>query len=153
MLDEIVARVLGSFNVDRKHVMHTGFSGGGIPTWYLAMSHPEVFTMVCFRSANFYGPKYFPTRNLAPWLDRPVYAFWGENDHELIIKPRLGHPGDGPWGLAFLQQLGCRNVKHEILPDGGHASRADLAAKWFDEVVHKAPEKAKKKKRPQPPAE
>ena len=115
--------------------MHTGFSGGGIPTWYLAMSHPEVFTMLCFRRANYYGPSYFSmTRNVGPWLNRPVYVYWGENDHDLIIKPRNGHPGDGPWGSLLLQQMGCRNVKHEILAGGGHAGRADLASQWFDEV-------------------
>ena len=152
MLDEIVRRVLGSFNVDRKHVMHTGFSGGGNATWYLGMSHPEIFTMLCFRSANYHGTVFFTTRNLAPWRNRPIYMFWGERDHELIIKTVPGHVAEGPSGLLFLQQLGCQNVKHEIVPSGGHDSRADLAAKWFADEVAK-PDKNAKKRRPKAAAE
>ena len=152
MLDEVVRRVFGSFNVDRKHVMHTGFSGGGNATWYLGMSHPEVFTMLCFRSANYHGPVFFTTHNLAPWRNRSIYMFWGEKDHDLIIKTVPGHVAEGPSGLLFLQQLGCQNIKNEILPDGGHASRADLAAKWFSEEVAKKPEKTTKKRKPKPVA-
>jgi poly(3-hydroxybutyrate) depolymerase len=148
MLDEVLRRVLGSFNVDRKHVMHTGFSGGGNPTYYLAMIHPEVFTAICFRSANYHGTKFFMTRDLAAWRDRPVYIFWGDQDHDLIIKPTPGHDPEGPAGLLFLQQIGCRNLKHEVLPGGGHASRADLAAKWFAKEVVPAVEKPKKPRRP-----
>ncbi len=152
MLDEVVRRVLGSFNVDRKHVMHTGFSGGGNPTYYLAMVHPEVFTALCFRSANYHGTSYFMTRNLTAWLDRPIYIFWGDQDHDLIIKATPGHDPEGPAGLLFLQRIGCQNLKHEILPGGGHASRADLAAKWFATEVVPVQEKPKKRRRPPPKA-
>jgi hypothetical protein len=47
-------------------------------------------------------------------------------------------------GLLFLRQIGCRNVKHEILPGAGYDGRGDLAAKWFGEEVLKAPEEEAK---------
>jgi poly(3-hydroxybutyrate) depolymerase len=147
-LDEVLRRVLGSFNVDRKHVMHTGFSGGGNPTYYLAMTRPEIFTALCFRSANYHGTMFFATRDFSAWRNRPVYIFWGEQDNEIIIKPMPGHAPEGPAGLLFLQQIGCQNLKHEILPGGGHASRADLAAKWFAKEVVPVVEKPKKRRRP-----
>jgi hypothetical protein len=43
--------------------------------------------------------------------------------------------GEGPAALDFLKRLHCENLKHEILPGGGHDSHPDLAAKWFAEEV------------------
>jgi len=135
MLQEILHRVLASLNVDRELVMHTGFSGGGLPTTMIAMRHPEIFTCLCYRSPNFLSPPLGV--NPKAWQHRPIYIFWGSKDHPLIIeKGNQGGPPEGPATLAFFRQLGCTRLKHEILEGGGHASRADLAAQWFaDEVV------------------
>jgi predicted peptidase len=148
MLDEVLRRVFGSFNVDRKHTMFTGFSGGGNATYYLGMAHPEYFTSLCFRSANYHGTMFNLTQDFTPWRDRPIYIFWGDNDHEIIIKPMPNHEPEGPAGLRFLRVIGCRNIKHEILPGGGHDSRVDLAAKWFAKEVVPITEKPTKRRRP-----
>jgi|GEM_PF-1473206 len=133
MLSEIMTRVFASLNVDRDLVMHTGFSGGGLPTTLIAMRHPEIFTALCYRSPNFLGPP----RGVDPrvWQRRPIYIFWGSQDHPLIIKKGNLGPPEGPATLAFFRQLGCTRLKHEILEGGGHASRPDLAAQWFAEEV------------------
>jgi len=134
MLVEILHRVFASLNVDRELVMHTGFSGGGLPTTMIAMRHPEVFTSLCYRSPNFLSPP--QGVNPRAWQHRPIYIFWGSKDHPLIIeKGNQGGPPEGPATLAFLRQLGCTRLKHEILEGGGHASRPDLAAQWFAEEV------------------
>ncbi|MCS7304640.1 MAG: hypothetical protein NZ602_05965 [Thermoguttaceae bacterium] len=134
MLLEIMERVFRSLNVDRELVLHTGFSGGGLPTYFYAMRHPEIFTALCFRSANFLGDR-FPM-DVRPWRNRPIYIFWGSKDHPLIIeKGNMGRPPEGPLCLAFFQKAGCTRLKHQIIEGGGHESRPDLAAKWFAEEV------------------
>jgi dienelactone hydrolase len=133
MLLEILQRVFASLNVDPQLVMHTGFSGGGLPTTLIAMRHPEIFTALCYRSPNFLGPP--RGVDLRVWQRRPIYIFWGSNDHPLIIKKGNLGPPEGPATLAFLRQLGCIHLKHEVLEGGGHESRPDLAAQWFAEEV------------------
>ena len=145
MLYGILRRVFGSLKVDRKHVLHTGFSGGGRPTWYIAMAHPECFTAVCFRSANFHCPEFIGMAKLRKWRTRPVYMFWGEQDHPIILHKGAGGEGEGPAGLKFLRTVVARRkLKHEVIPGGKHTSRADLAAKWFAEEVVAGPGKAAK---------
>ncbi len=141
MLSDIMKRAFGSFHIDRKHVLHTGFSGGGVPTWYIAMNHPEWFTALCFRSGNFYG-EFMPLKD-ATWRNRPIYIFWGTKDHPIILKksPVFRNAGEGPKALEFLEKrVRATKLKKEILDGGGHASRADLAAKWFAEEVVKTEE-------------
>jgi predicted esterase len=41
------------FAVDTSRVLLTGWSGGGIPTYYAGVRHPEVFRMVISRQGNF----------------------------------------------------------------------------------------------------
>ena len=134
MLAEVLERVMRSLNIDRELVLHTGFSGGGFPTCFLAMKHPEVFTALCYRSGNFCTVGLTPDPR--PWINRPIYVFWGSKDNPVIIeKGALGLP-DGPTCLMYYQQLGCQRLKHQLLDGGGHDPRIDLAATWFaDEVV------------------
>ncbi len=131
-LKDIMERVFKSLNVDRAHVLHTGFSGGGVPTWYIAWAHPEWFTALCFRSANFYGEKAVRFTRKAEWKTRPLYLFWGTKDNPIIItKSPTSAGGEGPASLDFLKKFQCKNLKHEIIPEGGHDSHPDLAAQWF----------------------
>ena len=145
-LKDIMERVFKSLNIDRAHVMHTGFSGGGAPTWYAAMKHPEWFTALCFRSANFWGEKAETISKKSDWKTRPIYIFWGDKDNPIIItkSPVMGG-GEGPAALDFLKKMHCQKLKHEILPGGTHDSHPDLAAKWFGEEVMGAEAPATKK--------
>jgi predicted peptidase len=77
MLKEVMTRVFGSLNIDRKRVLHTGFSGGGLGTWYVAAKHDDWFTALCTRSGNFYAE---PDIHLSRWRERPIYIMWGEHD-------------------------------------------------------------------------
>ncbi len=140
-LKDIMERVFKSLNIDRAHVLHTGFSGGGVPTWYIAWAHPEWFTALCFRSANFYGEKAVRFTRKSEWKTRPLYIFWGSNDNPIIVKqsPVMGPGGEGPPALALLKKMQCKQLKHEILEGGGHDSHPDLAAKWFGEEVLATP--------------
>lgn len=138
---EILARVFGSFNIDRKRVLATGFSGGGIYTWIMGWGHPETFTHLCFRSANtlcvvqdlLATPSLVKKRAATP-----TYIVWGERDHAVIVTASkftgAKNTPEGPYALDWLKNTAkCSRLKHEIVAGGSHASRFNLAAKWFME--------------------
>lgn len=153
MLDEILERVLGSLKIDRRHIVGTGFSGGGLPAYTCMMGNPKVFTALCFRGPNFYGS--MATR--PAWKTRPIYILWGENDHPMIYDKKSGS-GQGPEALTVL--LGLKDIageyrkrknpvafvsrdrsfKWDQIPGGGHDGRSDLVVKWFvDTVLGRSP--------------
>jgi predicted peptidase len=122
MLKEVMKRVLGSLNIDRRRVLHTGFSGGGLATWYVAAEHDEWFTALCFRSGNFFAD---PPIRISRWRHRPIYIMWGENDLSNI-------PGDDQRMLDFVQKtIDNPTVKHDVIPGGHHEGHPDLVAQWF----------------------
>jgi len=41
------------FAIDTSRILLTGWSGGGIPTYYAGVRHPEVFSMIVSRQGNF----------------------------------------------------------------------------------------------------
>lgn len=138
MLGQILDRVFAKLPVDRKFVLGTGFSGGGLVAYGIMMKYPQWFTALCFRGPNFRG-----LGARGPWRERPIYIFWGEKDHPMILNP------DGPNGLAALLKMKSLSQEYDrrkdpahfvaaagkfqwdLVPGGGHDPRADLAAKWF----------------------
>ena len=122
MLKEVMKRVFGSLNINRSRVLHTGFSGGGLSTWYVAAQHDDWFTALCLRSGNFFAE---PQISLSRWRTRPIYIMWGTNDLPDI-------PGQGAQMLDFVQNtMANKAVKHEIIAGGHHEGHPDLVAKWF----------------------
>jgi predicted esterase len=130
MLSNIMKRVLGSYNIDRKHVLFTGFSGGGFPTWYLATKDYQIFTALCFRSANFNGETYNLRSSIGHWRHRPVYMYLSDHDNPNINA-------EEPAGLAYLKKsVDTQNLKFDLLTnDNGHKSRPEIAAKWFQSLI------------------
>lgn len=151
VLTEIMQSVFSSLQIDRRHVLGTGFSGGGLPIWNLMMRQADWFTALCFRAANFHGGMASP----APFRDRPVFVFWGEFDEPQIFQRPWA--GEGPQGLdVWLSVKRMRGefrrrpdpnvfvseeagLRWEMIPGGGHDSRPDLAAQWFAREVIGAP--------------
>ncbi len=122
MLKEVMKRVFASLNIDRTRVLHTGFSGGSLATWYVAAQHDDWFTALCLRSGNFYSE---PEISLSRWRTRPIYVMWGTED-------MAGIPDQGAHMLDFLQKtMDNKTVKHEIIPGGHHEGHPDLVAQWF----------------------
>jgi len=146
MLCDIMERVLAKLPVDREFVLGTGFSGGGLPAYLIMMRHPEWFTMLCFRGPNFRG-----LGMRGPWRERPVYIFWGEKDHPLILN------ADGPNGLAALLKMKGLSQEYDkrkdpmhfvsadgkfqwdLVPGGGHDPCPGMCAKWFASFFKKNP--------------
>lgn len=144
----IVDFMQAKFDIDRRYRMITGFSGGGIPTYWFGMTHPHIFRFVCPRSANFPPilvtahqehpqlKKLFDTGEIKKNIDTAaresyIYVFWGSEDHQIILQSIQQI-------IAWLKSLEPAHLKFEKIEGMKHQSRADLAVKWFVETMAEA---------------
>ena len=49
----ILGELQYKFNIDRRNVFLTSWSGGGYPLWFIGLRHPDVFTAICSRQSTF----------------------------------------------------------------------------------------------------
>lgn len=130
MILSIMPQVFKALSIDQKNVLFTGCSAGAFPTWFVAARHPEIFTALCFRSANFVGEIENLNDYMPQWKQRPIYLYWGENDRPHVYK-------QNEVALQYLEtKIKTEKLTHEIVPKGGHSSRPDLASKWFASIIH-----------------
>lgn len=130
----IVEAIGTQFNVNRRAVMITGFSGGGNPSYHSGLGHPDVFTHICTRGGNF-SPQQVPTNKdvLAKGTPKQhIYIFYGEKDHPLIVGEG-GQPGAAGNAHAALEAAGYKHLVIEKVPGMKHESRPGKAAAWFGE--------------------
>jgi predicted peptidase len=78
-VNELLDSVLGSYNVDRKKIVVTGFSMGGAGAWHLAEKYPDRFSAVIPVSGR---PPAFGTE----W-HLPVLAIHSRNDQVVPFGP------------------------------------------------------------------
>lgn len=110
------------FNIDRANVMITGFSGGGFPTYWVGLRHPEVFSAVVARNCN------FSQYNLDGWYPpeakrTPIMVYYGENDPGTII-------GQSRSAIRYLRTRGFE-VSTAVLPGQGHQRHPEVAMGFF----------------------
>ncbi len=110
------------FNIDRANVMITGFSGGGFPTYWVGLRHPELFSTIVARSCN------FSDHNLDGWYptghtNQNILVYMGENDPGAIRSQSLR-------GVEYLRSKGFQVAKREI-PGLGHERRPEIAMGFF----------------------
>ncbi len=110
------------YNIDRANVMITGFSGGGFPTYFIGLRHPDVFSVVVARNCN------FSEGNLDGWwspesLRTAVKIYYGENDPAAIKS-------QSQRGIEYLRSRGFV-VEEEMLAGTGHERRPQVAMDFF----------------------
>ncbi len=138
VLLSIYEQICENFKVNRRAVMITGFSGGGNPSYYTGLRHPDLITHICTRGGN-WSPGWAVTDEALLKAGREklsIYIYYGDNDHPLILG-KDGQPGQAQEACDWLTKAGYKNVKFEMIAGMGHASRSDLAAKWFGEYLEK----------------
>lgn len=132
VLMEIVDTIRAHFRVNPRAVMITGFSGGGNPSYYSGLRHPDVFTHICTRGGNF-APFQLPKdekvleegkKNLV------IYIFYGDHDHPLILGQN-GEPGQAVQAYEALKAAGYEHLTIEKVEGMKHESRPGKAADWF----------------------
>ena len=85
--------VLGSYNIDRKKIVVTGFSMGGAGTWHFAAKYPERFSAAIPVAGR-------PTPSAAGWR-MPVFAVHSRDDEVVPIGPAEAR-------IAELKKAGVR---------------------------------------------
>jgi poly(3-hydroxybutyrate) depolymerase len=123
----LIAFLSAHYNVDRANVMITGFSGGGFPTYWVGLRHPDVITAVAIRNCN------FSEWNLDGWyppeaLQTSLLVYYGENDPAAIqLQSR-----------AAIQYLGAKGFRVEsvVLASAGHERHPEVAMQFFRRHWH-----------------
>ena len=110
------------YNLDRANVMITGFSGGGFPTYWVGLRHPDLFSVAVSRNGN------FSQGNIEGWFppaaaEMDVMVYYGENDPATIINQSRN-------AIRFLTAAGF-NVKSAMIPGAGHERKPEIAMQFF----------------------
>jgi poly(3-hydroxybutyrate) depolymerase len=110
------------YNIDRANVMITGFSGGGFPTYWVGLRHPEVFSVLAARNCNFSRP------NVEGWFPPeasgvPVMVYYGQND-PAAIKVQSEE------AIDYLRSKGFSPTTR-VLPNAGHERHPEVAMDFF----------------------
>ena len=90
---ELLDNVLGSYNIDRKRIIVSGFSMGGAGAWHIAEKYPDYFSAVVPVSGR-------PPASIAEWR-LPVLAIHSRNDQVVPFGPTEAR-------IAELQKAGKR---------------------------------------------
>lgn len=111
------------FNIDKANIMITGFSGGGFPTYWVGLRHPDVFSVIAARSAN------FSQGNVDGWFQEQharqtaVLVYYGSNDFGAI-------QGQSENAIQFLRAKGL-TVQTQVIGGLGHQRRPEIAMAFF----------------------
>lgn len=118
----IISTLGYQYNLDMANVMITGFSGGGFPTYWVGLRHPDIFSVVVARNCN------FSESNLNGWYPAeatniPIYVYYGQNDPGAIKAQSLN-------AISYLQSRGF-SVTHLMIPNAGHERKPQIAMDFF----------------------
>jgi len=110
------------YNIDRANVMLTGFSGGGFPTYWVGLRHPDLFNCVVPRNAN------FNAGNLDGWWPPQarslnVLVYYGANDPAAI-------KAQSQRGIQYLRANGFA-VETAFIPGAVHERHPEVAMEFF----------------------
>jgi poly(3-hydroxybutyrate) depolymerase len=110
------------YNIDKANIMITGFSGGGFPTYWVGLRHPEVFSAVSARNCN------FNQGNLDGWYPPEAHVirvqiYYGDADPGPIIAQSKA-------GIDYLRGQGFA-VSAAVLPSTGHERHPEVAMNFF----------------------
>ena len=119
------------YDIDRRNVLMTGFSGGGFPVYFVGLRHPNVFSAVVARNCN------FNRRAIDGWYPdaarkTPVMVYYAENDLGAIRH-------QSKQGIEYLQAERF-NLTTAVVPGSGHERHPEVAMKfWLDHWNGPAP--------------
>ncbi len=110
------------YNIDRANIMITGFSGGGFPSYWVGLRHPDIFSVVVARNCN------FSEGNLDGWYppeaaSMPVMVYYGENDPAAIQTQSRN-------AIKYLKSKGF-DVETTVIPGAGHERHPEVAMEYF----------------------
>lgn len=110
------------YNIDLANIMITGFSGGGFPTYWVGLRHPDLFSTVVARNCN------FNEANLAGWYPPEatgihVMVYYGETDPGAIQNQSQN-------AIRYLRAGGFK-IETLVIPGVGHVRHPEYAMEFF----------------------
>ena len=136
--ERLIMTILGQlhyvYNIDRRNILMTGFSGGGFPVYFVGLRHPDVFSVVVARNCN------FNRHAIDGWyppsaLKTPIMVYYGQND-PLAIKVQSED------AISYLKSNGFI-VETDVLPGSGHERHPEVAMQFWLRHWHGTPPKPK----------
>jgi len=115
--------VQGTYNIDPKGVMLTGFSAGGYPMYYTGLRHPELFSALGARACNSHQDIFEKVQVTRALRKMPV----------IIIRPKddFGPIAEQSWeAFRWLRRRGCELAEHHKIA-GGHMRMPGPAWKYW----------------------
>jgi poly(3-hydroxybutyrate) depolymerase len=111
------------YNIDRRNILITGFSGGGFPVYFVGLRHPDVFSAIAARNCN------FNRRSVDGWYppearNTPIKVYYGQNDPGAIRAQSEA-------AIAYLHESGFTTVETEVIPGAGHERHPEVAMKFW----------------------
>ena len=125
-LIELISKLVADYNVDRRLIVSSGFSGGGGVSIRSFTKYTEIYTILASQSSNFYGVAGAASRGGAAER-RPVLVVWGENDHPLILA-------EGPRERDHFARKGNPTDSY-VVPGGKHQTFPNQTWAWLDAIV------------------
>ena len=122
LIMSIVGQMHYLFDIDRRNVLMTGFSGGGFPVYFIGLRHPDVFTAVIARNCN------FNARSVHGWYPPearalPLMIYYGQAD-PLPIQVQSEE------AISFFRAAGF-NIEVKVVPGGGHQRTPEVAMDYW----------------------
>ena len=111
------------YNLDQNNIMITGFSGGGFPTYFVGLRHPELFSVVVAQNCN------FNERNIRNWYPMhqakkiPLMVYYGQFDPPPIIDQSVR-------AIAYFKGHGF-DLTDRVLRNKGHDRMPQVALQYF----------------------
>ena len=118
----IICQLGYRYNLDLNNMMITGFSGGGFPTYWVGLRHPDLFSVVAARNCN------FSEGNLDGWYptearQTAVIIYYGSVDPGAIKYQSRN-------GIDYLRGKGF-SVTPRVIPGAGHDRHPEVAMDFF----------------------
>ena len=132
--ERFVMTILGElhyqYNVDRRNIYLTSWSGGGYPLYFIGLRHPERFSALAARQST------FRRAVVEGWYPEaakrmPVLIFHGTFDFVPI-------QGESKEAYAFLKEQGFGEVSLTTT-EGGHVRHPEVAMRFFLDHWNRGP--------------
>ncbi|HUU21578.1 MAG TPA: PHB depolymerase family esterase [Phycisphaerae bacterium] len=129
---EMIAHVKGDYSVDGAAVMITGFSAGGYPLFYIALRHPELFSVLVARtcSSDLDVIKSLPITDKARAM--PMLIFFSKTGVN-PINSNWNPVARESWAtFRWLYEQGCTAAEIKAV-SGGHHRKPQRAFEFWRE--------------------
>lgn len=120
---QVVESILASYNVDRQKTLLTGYSMGGIGTWYLAPRNQETFAAALPVSGRPIGD---------PQCAVPFYVIHSQDDQVFSAQPTMEHVEQLKENDCDAQLIVVQGLTHYEVPRFADPLRE--AIPWIEEV-------------------